>query len=165
MAELQRSKQAGVPKRRYTEEDIERGLQALIAAGCSYRRAAEMVGIPAETLLGWRKHRFKDRYEQMREELAPKIRQRIAQQAEDLALVLAEKELEGIASIDFSALAHRDRAGALRNITTSKGINLDKVAVLRQLPTAVIEHRQAGDILKKWAELGVIEGSARERDA
>ena len=66
---------------------------------------------------------------------------------------------------DFEKLPPRDQPGAIRNISTSKAINIDKAALLRGQPTEIVEHRQATAEL--WAEFAamfpsVVNGTAEE---
>jgi hypothetical protein len=66
---------------------------------------------------------------------------------------------------DYKQLAPRDQAGAIRNVSTTKAINVDKPALLRGQPTEIVEHRQ--DVGELWAEFeamspGVVNGEAVE---
>jgi hypothetical protein len=66
---------------------------------------------------------------------------------------------------DYKQLAPRDQAGAIRNVSTTKAINVDKAALLRGQPTEIVEHRQ--DVGELWAEFeamspGVVNGEAVE---
>jgi hypothetical protein len=93
------------------------------------------------------------RYQQLRQELVPRIHAKIAAECEDTARFAGQVEREMLVKLakDFEQLAPRDQAGAIRNVSTVKAINVDKAALLRGQPTEIVEHRQGADEL--WAEL------------
>ena len=66
---------------------------------------------------------------------------------------------------DYSKLEPRDQAGAIRNVSVVKALNVDKAALLRGQPTEIVEHRQSTAEL--WAEFAamfpsVVNGEAVE---
>jgi hypothetical protein len=144
-------------RRDYSLEDIERGLTAIVLAGGSDERARRALAdqghrIPRETLRDWRaKHA--DRYEQLRVDLSGSVAQRIASEAEALAVQYAEKEAEVLASLDaeqIAKLAPKERSDTLRNLAVSKSLQLDKVASpLRGRPTQILERRTPEDLLRQ----------------
>jgi transposase-like protein len=71
---------------RYSLEDRERGLAALVIAGSS-EEASEVVGIPAPTLRDW-KTKDRERYEALRHTLEREVGQKIAADAEHIAQLL-----------------------------------------------------------------------------
>jgi transposase-like protein len=75
---------------RYSLEDRERGLAALVIAGSSIR-ASEVTGISDATLRTW-KQENPDRYEALRHELEPQVARTIAAEAETIALKLSQVE-------------------------------------------------------------------------
>jgi hypothetical protein len=163
MTTLQRS-----PKR-YSDEEIDRGLVAL-ALHAGNRRAAsealarEGVEIPQDTLRHWLE-RKRDRYDELRTELLPRIRERIAQQSEDLAQAYAEKELELLAGLKDEPMKPSDRASVIRNLSTSRGISVDKAMAMRGMPTQIVEHRTADHTWAKLKEMGlVVDSTAEELD-
>lgn len=97
----------------------------------------------------------------------PRIHAKIAEQCEDTAELAGELERQMIVKLakDFKQLAPRDQAGAIRNVSTTKAINVDKAALLRGQPTEIVEHRH--DVGELWAEFeamfpGVVNGEATE---
>jgi hypothetical protein len=147
--------------RKYSDEEIERGLTQLALAAGNRELAHEQTKalgkpIPAETLRTWATKQHRDRYLKIREEQAPRIATRIANEAEDLAVDLAQAEratlkvyLEKVHELKPSEIA-----GALRNITTSKSLNIDRIASpLRGRPTQVVEHRDATELWTKLRQL------------
>ena len=91
----------------------------------------------------------------------------IAAECEDTAEQAAELERRMLAKLgkDFEQIAPRDQAGAIRNVSTVKAINVDKAALLRGQPTEIVEHRQSTAEL--WAEFeamfpSVVNGEAIE---
>jgi hypothetical protein len=66
---------------------------------------------------------------------------------------------------DYPKLAPRDQAGAIRNVATGYGIEIDKAALLRGQPTEIVEHRH--DVGELWSEFaamfpGIVNGEAVE---
>ncbi|HUW94563.1 MAG TPA: hypothetical protein VMW58_02150 [Anaerolineae bacterium] len=53
---------------RYTDEDIERGLQALVETGGNAAEASRRTEIPATTLRGWKATKFRDEFVEVRRE-------------------------------------------------------------------------------------------------
>jgi hypothetical protein len=152
-----------VPGGRYTEEEIERGLEALAVCGGSTRRASRELAargleIPHPTLQDW-KTLHADRYQRMRDEVVPRIHGKLAEESEDLAREYGEVEREAIAILRerLPELRPHEGGNALRNLATSRAISIDKASVLRGRPTRITEHRSADEILEKWRKLGVIE--------
>jgi hypothetical protein len=97
----------------------------------------------------------------------PRIHAKLAAEAEDPAreYALAERATLERCYKELPKLGAHEAAGAARNLATSRGISTDKANLLRSRPTAIVEHRSAEEILRKWAALGVIEVDAEEIDA
>lgn len=136
-------------------EEKHRGLTALILCRTS-EDAAEQTGIPASTLREW-KQDHPDLFDKLREDLEPQLVKRIAADAEMIVNRATAKELELLDAIDASQLSAKDAAGALRNVTTTKALNLDKVSSpLRERPSHV-QHSQDidGVVAKLWRMIGI----------
>lgn len=120
-------------------EDRERGLTAWVLAGSSIK-ASELTGISDSTLRDW-KQEDPDRFDKLREDLEPRVVKKIAAEAESLAIQIAEREAKLLDSLDDAAIAKleaKDIAGTLRNLSTSKALQLDKVSSpLRERPSHV----------------------------
>ena len=160
--------QAGVPQRRYVEEDIERGLTMLALCGGNWRRAGERLreqgfDIPPKTLESWKRQTHTQRYEETRARLLPRIQEKIAAEAEDLAIAYAETERQALEAFDLSSLSPKDAAGAIRNLATAKAINVDKAQLMRGNPTQIVEKRDAGEILSKLkSRIGSVDVESEE---
>jgi hypothetical protein len=135
-------------------EEKRRGLMALILCRTSHE-AEEQTGIPWSTLTTW-KSRDPALYEQLREELEPQIAKRIAADAEMIAQRLAAKELEIIDAMTpekIQALDGDKLAGTLRNVSTSKALQVDKLSSpLRERPSHVQQHGNINDLVSKMAK-------------
>jgi transposase-like protein len=139
------------PKRRrsYSDEEKRSALTALILAGGNSEKVGPQLGISASTLREWRSE-DPGLYEELRTDLAPKVAERIASDAEEFARdlmnverALAAKVLEGLDDLKPS-----EAAGALRNISTSKALQVDKLSSpLRGRPTVIHAHEDAGQAL------------------
>jgi transposase-like protein len=114
---------------RYSPEERERGLTTLILAGSS-PKASKLTGIPEATLKAWRRDHH-ERYEQLQDELEPRIVKKIAAEAESLVLRIADREakiLESFTDDEIMSLDPKDKAATLRNLSTSKALQVDKVS-------------------------------------
>jgi transposase-like protein len=139
------------PKRRrsYSDEEKRSALTALILAGGNSEKVGPQIGITPDLLRKWRTA-DPGLYEELRTELAPQVAERIASDAEEFARdlmnverALAAKVLEGLDDLKPS-----EAAGALRNISTSKALQVDKLSSpLRGRPTVIHGHDDAGQAL------------------
>jgi hypothetical protein len=160
------------PGQGYTEEEIDRALvEAALCDGNTHAAhrnlKAQGINIPRPTIEGWVRRVHSQRYQQLRAELVPRIHAKIAAECEDTAELAGQLEREMLVKLakDYKELAPRDQAGAIRNVSTTKAINVDKAALLRGQPTEIVEHRHSAAEL--WAEFeamfpGVVNGEAVE---
>lgn len=138
---------------------MQRGFVALALAGDNSLRASEACGVPASTLREWRQdHRAE--YDRVRAELVPQLERLVVSEAYARVIELGELEAKVAAAlaiaIDEGKIPQRDLPGALRNITTSKAINVDKILALSGRPTQVIEHRSGAELVARLARLGAV---------
>lgn len=151
---------------KYSPEEVERGLQAMVALA-SAPKAAQATGIPARTLQDWKAKRYRTRYLEIRNEVAPQIQAEMAAEAEDLARRYAQLEHNTIDDIerDWDNLKTIDKMAAARSWTVSRGISIDKANILRGLPTQRIEH-SIDDTTARLIRLGinVIDGDTTEQE-
>lgn len=153
---------------RYSPEDIERGLAALVIAGSSVR-ASEVTGVKDVTLRAW-KQEHAERYEQLRHELEPQIARTIAAEAETLAQRIAGLEHQTVDQIEatIAELKPAEAAAALRNLSTSKALQVDKISSpLRERPSHVQHGTSPDELVSRMARaLGVtIDSTATEEPA
>lgn len=160
-------------RRRYTLEDIERGLWTLALNAGREDAAVEALkaqghNIPKGTLGSWARRDHVERYEEIKQEASHQIAQRVAAQAEQFMLAAGEVEMLALqklkGEIEQDQIEGKDLAGALRNVSTSKALNNDKIsAPIRGRPTQITEHRDAAQIVAELKKLGVVvEGTAQE---
>jgi hypothetical protein len=159
-------------RRDYTTEEIDRALVEVALCNGNTRAAhrnlkAEGVHIPRPNIERWARVLYRQRYQELRAELVPRIHAKIAANCEDRAEQADELERKMLAKFgeDFEQLAPRDQAGAIRNVSTVKAINVDKAALLRGQPTEIVKHERSTDEL--WAEFrqmfpSIIPGTAVE---
>jgi hypothetical protein len=152
---------------------MDRGLVEVALCGgnthLAYRNLkAQGIEIPRRTLYSWATENQVERYQRLRVELAPRIAAKIAAECEDTAELAGRVERGMLAQFekDYSKLEPRDQAGAIRNVSTTKGINIDKAALLRGQPTEIVGHRH--DVGELWSEFAamfpsvVVEAEAEE---
>ena len=169
---------AGTVQRRYDTETIERGLWTLALHAGRPTAAAEAlqaqgVHIDKQTLHRWKTEQHAARYEEIRNEAAQEIALRVAADAEESMLRAGELERKLFdhinTALDAGQIKPGDLAPTLKNVTTTKSLNNDKIsAPIRGRPSVITETRDTDSILRKLKSLkiaDVIEGQATEQPA
>lgn len=120
-------------------ETVQRALLALAECnGNTYKAMRELaqdgIKISDVTLLDWRKRKFKDEYERVRAEVLPRVRRKAAEQHMDLSARLMEVEGELLEKLKEKQdeLPAKEVSTALRNVSTSAAIHVDKATILDQ---------------------------------
>jgi hypothetical protein len=135
------TKVTDLTKSHYEPDKIESALEVLAATG-SPTRASRQVGIPEATLRHWRDNLYADRYEEICQEIAPRLKQRAIDASIQFINQAADKEAELLDSITVQDLEPKDRPGALRNVATAAALRNDKIlGPLTNRPTIVVAHR------------------------
>lgn len=160
---------------KYTEAEIREGLTVLALCSGNYRRAGRElrergVQIPDDTLRKWKDHTHKGSYQQIVEQELPQVYAAIAERCEDLALEQAEVEAVALEKLrqDLPSMDGRDVSNALRNLATSKAINIDKASVVRGRPTEIREDRTLVEVarsLNQYAGVVKVTGEVVESTA
>jgi hypothetical protein len=144
-------------RRRYSPEEIERGLTALILAGSS-REAEEVTGINARTLRDW-KQDHSATYHRLMDSLEPTVVKKIAGESEQIV-----NRIFGLthATLDqYENTVHElkpsEAAAAARNLATTSALYVDKhSSPLRERPTHVHQGQDMESLLRGMARaLGV----------
>lgn len=155
--------------RKYDDATVEKALCVIAYCGGNTVRAHEQlasigVHIPRSTLKDWRVDGYAERYQQIRREHWREIERRNREEMPSIIAALQDLEHEAIekAREALHAGEVKDMGSFLRNVTTSKGINVDKHSALIGRPTSIVEHRNSEDVLRSLASLGHIEGTAEE---
>lgn len=163
----------------HDEAFVERALLLLAQNGGTITRTRtqlEQQGLhpPSHaTLKDWRDERHRGRYLQHLHDSREQIATLIATEAEEVAIQAAAEERAMLSAItqarENGELEPKDYANILRNVTTTKSLNIDKIASpLRGRPTTVIEHTNPDEILRKLERLApglVVDGTAEELEA
>jgi hypothetical protein len=148
--------------KRYAPAEIDRALSAYILTGDNAEEAHRLLvsygdkDVPtSRQILRWLETHA-DRLHELREELHPQIAKKIAADAESLALKLAQVETLAIqkltAAIENDELPAKELSGAVRNITTSKALQVDKLSSpLRGRPTVIHGHDNPAELLERLA--------------
>lgn len=132
-------------RRKYTDEERAAALAALDANAGNVARTAEQLGIPASTLQYWQEM-----------DALPKLR-------EQKKVQLADR-LEEIAYQLVEALPGKIKKANLLQTATTLGITIDKMQLLRGLPTNISDDASLTDE-QRMAELNRLANAARERQA
>jgi hypothetical protein len=157
----------------YTSEQIELGLLAVAHANGNTRQASRElktggVKLDHRTLWRWSRERHAGRYESIRSEVLPKIRERAAERQMDIVEAAMGVQRKLVDRLDKEAddLAIRDVPGASRNVAVSVGIHAEKAQLFGGQPTQRIE-RSLDEVLRSLSHRGVkfVEGEvAGEED-
>lgn len=138
---------------------MQQAFVALALAGDNVPKASVVCGVPERTLYRWRSEE-RVTYDRVRAELVPQLERLVVSEAYARVIELGELEAKVAAAlavaIDEGTIPQRDLPGALRNITTSKAINVDKILALSGRPTQVIEHRSGAELVARLARLGAV---------
>ena len=146
-------------------ETIERALTAVAISGSSYK-AAEKTGTPARTIREWAQ-KNPERLEAIKRERAPLIDQACVAHFRDIVLNASQATLKA-AELEHERINTgevRDAAASARNLATTAAIATDKIALMEGRPTAIVEHRNPDEVLKRLQAKGlVIDSTATELD-
>jgi HPt (histidine-containing phosphotransfer) domain-containing protein len=155
--------------RKYTPEQVRLGLLTLLRFS-SPQRASEFLTseynleVSPSLLTKWRRQVHVELYHDLAAEYHQIFEKAGAAEAEDVVRRATELEQRLMDKIEenLDALPARDLANALRNVSTTKGINLERIASpLRGRATGIIQHQSAKEIEQRLLERGVlVEGEA-----
>ena len=155
----------------YSVEQIEAGLAAMAMWHGNSRQASRVLKeagleIPHTTLVEWPKA-YPERFQELREQVVPQVREKLAQMFEVAGMRGAELTIKTMEQFAEKAdtLDTRDLPGAIRNISTAAAISVDKSSLLRGLPTEIRQNDSAEDVLKRLQAKHpgmFVEGSAEE---
>lgn len=150
----------------YTEQEIERGLYALIAFGGAPAPAARALRdafglvIPSTTLKSWRDSTHAQRYCDLQDQHGKDIEDAMVRDARDIARASSAALREAIElTWDKLQNAHTIRASEAAQIAASmakvQATNIDKLLTLTGRPQAITENRSAADIIRALEAKGV----------
>lgn len=153
---------------KYTEEQRELALTTLARFNGNATRASKALGGYPErqTLRKWKKLHHA-RYLELQQEVIPQIRAAQAERAAELARKEATVEEEALALLrdNLVKLDPRDLGGALRNVATSKGINLTHMDKLQAPPERPADNaNNLVEAIAKLERMGVITVAGKEPD-
>jgi|GEM_PF-4573562 len=157
----------------YTDQEVDAGLTAYAICSGRHERAAALLKketgfeVPAETIRGWARRTHPDRYERIREEVAPKLQRQMADTHQALADMAATMEAEAVEKlqrrIQQGDVEDKDLANIFKNAAIAAGIHTEKAELLNGRPTSRRE-RSADEVLRSLEGKGLqfIEGEAEE---
>lgn len=153
------------PSGKYSHQQVDEGLLAIVMHGGDYKAASETTGIPAGTLNDWYRT-YTPRYAELRDKHAPLLERKAVEGL--LSFFLATEEVKRVAlqkTLDAlnSEGGVKDPGATLKNLALAQGIAGTKLMELTGRPTSIIEHRSANEVLATLKRLGaVVDGDADE---
>jgi hypothetical protein len=162
----------GIARTRYDAGTVERALWALALNGGNGARtvdhlAAQGIHVPRTTILTWREVHA-DRYAKIQAEASDQLAEKIAADAEAFMVNAARVEALALEKLgeQIEAGQVKDVGSALRNVSTSKALNNDKIASpLRGRPSRIVEDRTPEQSFKRLAKLVpglIVDSTAQE---
>lgn len=158
---------AVIERSHYMPEEIERGLLELAITGgrpvLAIRRLEASGQLPdglnEGTLRYWRDQSHSERYQELATQHARRVEDTITQQARETALLAAEVERQAIeaTAVQIATGQIKDASTAARNLSTVKGINVDKLLTLTGRPTQITHTLSAEEVLRELAMDGTVE--------
>ena len=144
----------------YTDHDIEVALVHLVLSGGNATRAVQELKAlgaraPSATALNSWRRSDPGRYSRIQNEHALRVVERVASASEALAMkqIRAEEALTDRVLADIPLMKVGDAAAALRNVTTSKALQFDRVSgPIRGRPTVIVARRDPDQILNSLAQ-------------
>lgn len=163
------------PAARHSAEQIDATLVVIALESGNIGRARKKLAetklfdkVPPASTIGRWPETYRDRYVEIREEVAPRLKARMADTHTDLAERLAALEHATIDELEseMAELSGKDKAALLRNVSIAGAVHIDKAQLLRNEPTAIVK-RELPEIFRALAAKGVmvegvIEGEAEE---
>lgn len=152
-------------ERGYTEQEIVRGLNALIAFGGSPTAASKALReafdleVPVSTLRKWRDATHAERYSKLQADHSAQIEEAMVRDTRDLARAagLAERlAVEKVIEELESGNSRLDPSQAAVNMSKVKQSNIDKMLALTGRPHQIVENRNAGEIIRALESKGVL---------
>lgn len=148
---------------KYTPEQVEVGLTALVYCGGSYTRAGEVTGIPKDTLRHWRLTSHVEKYFQLAAEHAPEVERRIAQKKRDVLDRIEDGISLGVDKTiqELETGNAKDPSASTRNLAVVAGIHTRDLLTLTGRPSIITESRSADELLNRLQGLlGDVDGTA-----
>jgi hypothetical protein len=154
----------------YTGEETERALRHVAVCSGNVMRAQRELAeqgldIPYGTLRDWVRNIHVGRYLEIEQEELPRLWAQIAAQSEELALREGEFEAEVLERLraELPNLPARDVSTTMRNLSVSRGINVDKAAMIRgkDQPKESNPVKDFAEGIAALQEMGLIERGER----
>lgn len=159
----------------YPPEVIDRALLETAAVGGSATKASKIMSelgtpVPAKRITIWRTGRFRERYEQISEQMAPYLREKVAREALEFTQEAQEAQGKALRQV-LSGLSDANAVEAsviLRNISGAQQTAVQTEASMRGRAGMTIEVVGLDELASKLVKLGVgsyVDSTAEEDDA
>lgn len=141
----------------YTDAEVELGLTQLARNSGNAAKTSRELKVPESTLKLWRKNN-QPRYLEIQEQVIPQIRAKVAERAAEIADQAAEVEEEALALLraKLPDMDARDVSGAMRNISTTKGISLTHLNTYQAPPNDGRNSSGIEEVFKGLERLGLL---------
>lgn len=152
--------------RRFSPEDIERGLTAIAITGNSYA-ASEQTGFSDRTLRSWQ-HKYPARLAEIQAGRAQLIEQACVEEFRQIVYEGAKGTRKAITkaqeALDTLPIDAKDASTTAKNLATAAAIATDKVLLIEGRPTSIIHHH-AENVLKQLDAKGFIDSTAEPHES
>jgi hypothetical protein len=124
------------------------------AAARELREADDPLKVDPKTLRSWTS-RYAERWREIQDRHAKKIRQAMANEQFEIAHAAGEAERLAISKTkaELRSGKIKDSSTAARNLAVSKGVAVDHGLKLRGEPTQIVQHRSAEEIVRSLKRL------------
>jgi hypothetical protein len=157
--------------RTYTMDEVQKGLNALLAFGGSPSAASKALEetygltVPMGTLRTWRDTTHADTYSALQNQHGPAIEQAMVREVRDLARAAALAERLAIEKVTLELEKEHSRldpAQAALSMSKVKDTNVNKLLALTGRPSQITEHRSANELLRALEARGVLKALPTE---
>lgn len=146
------------PAKRYTQEDITKGLMAMVgwagsAADAHKSLKAEGLEVPTSTLRSWVKETHRDEYEELKGKYAVQMEAVLVKSYREMAIRASAVQMKAVEAAErlLDTGQDRDPARTAASLSKVSQVSTDKLMSLTGRPTVITETRGMNEILRSLA--------------
>lgn len=145
------------------EKAVENGLLALVACNGRCRKAEALLqargvwNINAKQLYEWKNGTHAAKYQELREKHAPDLEKRLSAGLRDTAMLASEGMQKAVLKAMEGLKDDKDPSKTAANLATVADKTTRNMLGLEGRPTSITETRNVNEILRSWAERGIVQ--------